>query len=996
MNQFVSLKKLVTSFLLICTTGIIVAQTEVSGTVLDNDGEPVIAADVTIKGKTEGTTTDLDGKFDLKTNAKPPFIIEVTALGLGKKEIEVTKSVKDLKIKLEIEAVQLGDGVVVSASRVEEKLMESPVTIEKLDPIAVRQSASADYYDEIGKLKGVQTTSGSLTFTSVNTRGFAAIANTRFVQLMDGMDNAAPLLNFPTGNIVGIGELDISNVELVPGAASALYGPNAFNGILLMNSKSPFDFQGLSAQVKLGVTESTGNRNKIARSSYRQGNNYTPNFDAMAPLYNVGVRYAKALSNKFAFKLNFSYLSGQDWPANDYSTDRNYLNNNTSDITGANNRGNALDFDGMNTYGDENRLSFASPTIQGLLYEKLNFGLTLAQFSSFFSRSGFKDFATFTMPGLMEESLLDTRNAKSIKGDISLHYRITKDVEAIYSYRIGSGNSIYQGSERYALRDFLQQFHKLEFKGKNWFARAYASLSDAGKSYNLTALGTYMLTSNKDLITYDFGGQTKQFTTGSPVFGGGYVNSVLGRAALPFLFEGYFRDQAYNPTQAQVSAVIDSAQTRTIRELSYLNPGASAEDAAKFNALRDTIMNRRFQKGGASFIDDSRMYHTEFNYDFSEWTKNIVDVQIGANYRLYSLYTAGTIFNEDPDKTNKLNRINISEFGVYTQVSRKFMQEKLKLMGSIRYDKNQNFDGQFSPRLSAVYSTGAKREHNIRASFQTGFRNPATQDQYIYFPTSNILIGGARDNNINAQGQNRYNAYNTPVVTLSSLAAGKPDTLTFDFVKPERLFAYEIGYKGVIANKLLIDLNAYYNEYTNFQSQINVRNITPALFNVNPVTGSKIADYRIYVNDPSTIRSWGVGLGLTYKLPKNFSLSGNYTYAAFDHDASQSRAGFEPGFNTPAHRFNLGLENRNIIKNLGFSVNYRWQTEFLWQNSFGNGMVPSFSVIDAQVNYVVKSLRTQIKLGANNILGSEYQTNTGGPYIGRQVYVSLTFDEFMK
>lgn len=994
MNQFVSLKKLAASFLLICTTGIIVAQTEVSGTVLDNDGEPVIAADVTIKGKTEGTTTDLDGKFDLKTNAKPPFIIEVTALGMGKKEIEVTKSVKDLKIKLEIEAVQLGDGVVVSASRVEEKLMESPVTIEKLDPIAVRQSASADYYDEIGKLKGVQTTSGSLTFTSVNTRGFAAIANTRFVQLMDGMDNAAPLLNFPTGNIVGIGELDISNVELVPGAASALYGPNAFNGILLMNSKSPFDFQGLSAQVKLGVTESTGNRNNIARSSYRQGNNYTPNFDAMAPLYNVGVRYAKALSDKFAFKVNFSYLSGQDWPANDYSTDRNFLNNNTSDITGANNRGNALDFDGMNTYGDEQRVPFSSPTIQRSLGALAPFfGLTSAQVSSLFSQPGFKNFGTFTMPGIAEENLLDTRNAKSLKGDISLHYRITKDVEAIYSYRIGSGNSIYQGSERYALRDFLQQFHKLEFKGKNWFARAYASFSDAGKSYNLTALGTYMLTSNNDLITYNFDGQAKQYRTSSYL--SDINKGVLVGAASQFMGK-YRLDNNYAPNQAEIYEIIDAAQKKSSSLLTYLNPNNSAEDAAKFNALRDTIMNRRFQKGGASFIDDSRMYHTEFNYDFSEWTKNIVDVQIGANYRLYSLYTAGTIFNEDPDKTNKLNRINISEFGIYTQVSRKFMQDKLKLMGSIRYDKNQNFDGQFSPRLSAVYSTGAKREHNIRASFQTGFRNPATQDQYIYFPTSNILIGGARDNNINAQGQNRYNAYNAPVVTLTSLAAGKPDTLTFDFVKPERLFAYEVGYKGVIANKLLIDLNAYYNEYTNFQSQINVRNTIPALFDVNPVVTSKIADYRIYVNDPSTILSWGVGLGLTYKLPKNFSLSGNYTYAAFSHDASQSRAGFEPGFNTPTHRFNLGLENRNIVKNLGFSVNYRWQTEFLWQNSFGNGMVPSFSVIDAQVNYVVKSLRTQIKLGANNILGSEYQTNTGGPYIGRQVYVSLTFDEFMK
>ncbi|MDZ7648774.1 MAG: Plug domain-containing protein [Cytophagales bacterium] len=119
----------------------------------------------------------------------------------------------------------------------------------------IKQAATPDFYDALANVKGVQTNSGSLNLTSINTRGFATIANVRFVQLVDGMDTQAPLLNFPTGNIIGIGELDAESVELVPGAASALYGPNAFNGILIMKSKSPFEYQGLSAQVKGGVTQ---------------------------------------------------------------------------------------------------------------------------------------------------------------------------------------------------------------------------------------------------------------------------------------------------------------------------------------------------------------------------------------------------------------------------------------------------------------------------------------------------------------------------------------------------------------------------------------------------------------------------------------------------------------------------------------------------------------------------------------------------------------------
>jgi outer membrane receptor protein involved in Fe transport len=78
----------------------------------------------------------------------------------------------------------------------------------------------------------------SLSFKSVNTRGFATVANTRFMQLVDGMDNSSPLLNFVLGNLIGVSEIDVQSVELLPGASSALYGANAFNGILFMTSKS--------------------------------------------------------------------------------------------------------------------------------------------------------------------------------------------------------------------------------------------------------------------------------------------------------------------------------------------------------------------------------------------------------------------------------------------------------------------------------------------------------------------------------------------------------------------------------------------------------------------------------------------------------------------------------------------------------------------------------------------------------------------------------------
>src|SRR6185295_3420182 len=174
-----------------------------------------------------------------------------------------------------------GQEVVVSASRIEENILKSPVTIEKMDVLAIKQSAAPDYFDALANMKGVSVNTGSMNLTSVNTRGFATIANTRFVQWVDGMDTQAPILNFPTGSIMGLGELDAESLELIPGAASALYGPNAFNGIMIMKSKSPFEYQGLSAQVKQGITNSNAG-----------GSN---------PMGMYSIRYAKAFNDKIAF-----------------------------------------------------------------------------------------------------------------------------------------------------------------------------------------------------------------------------------------------------------------------------------------------------------------------------------------------------------------------------------------------------------------------------------------------------------------------------------------------------------------------------------------------------------------------------------------------------------------------------------------------------------------------------------------------------------------------
>ena len=939
-----------------------IAQNQVRGTVKDAaSGEPLIGASVLVKGTVVGTVTDVDGRFELRVREKTPYVLQISMVGMETKEVEVNEPDAVVDVTLSTQAI-IGNEVVVSASRVEERLMESPVTIEKLDLTAIKQSSAPDYYDEIKALKGVRATNGSLTFTSYNTRGFAAIANVRFVQLMDGMDNAAPLLNFPTGNVVGISELDIANVELVPGAASALYGPNAFNGILLMNSKNPFDYPGLSAQMKAGLTQSTTSTHK----------------DYNDPMGQVSVRWAQKVSDKFAYKLNFSVLQAKDWVADDYDTDRPTEGDGTVKPGDPN-------FDGLNLYGDETQifLPFNAP--------QLNQPLSLALAQAFSQGDPIKfqifkqlfpqliaqaDPIRITRTGLKEEDLLESRDAKSIKFSTALHYRLTDKLEASYSYRVGNGSTVYQGSERYALRNFVQQFHKLELTGPHFFLRAYQSGTDAGRSYNLTALGA--------LTNEGFSPSASKWV---PTYAGTYIGGALKL----MLVDSLIPDLAHIPDAIK-------AQLHQVARLAA-DAGTPAPGTPEFNTIVERVRSSYFQRGGASFIDNSKLRHVEGNYDLSPLFGDAIGLQIGGNWRQYDLFTDGTVFNEDPEGTGVNHRIKINEVGGYVQVRKKMMDEKLKLTASLRYDKNDNFDGSFTPRLALVYSAGAKRQHNFRASFQTGFRNPSTQELYIYFPTTNILVGTAKKN------AERYGLHNGRVWTkksydraIAAQLAGDTtwmqylQTIDLDYIRPERLMAFEVGYKGLPAEKLMADFNVYYNIYNDFISQINVVNMDTVYHKGQPIPPGQT--FRPFYNVDSKITSYGIGLGLLYKLPNHFDLNGNVSY----QDYSSNDENFEAGFNTPKIMFFLGLENHRLgkKKNLGFGINYKWQDAFYWQNSFGSGTVPAYGSLNGQVSYHIKSLGTTLKLGATNILKKEYRTNIGGPWIGRMIFLSLTYDDMSR
>src|SRR5574343_271447 len=294
---------------------------KVSGTVRDKNTKQVLySATVSIKGTAIGANTDFDGKFILNVDLSTPKTLVVSYLGYEKVEIQISKAKTNIDVYLS-EVVVTSKEVTVQSSRLSEKQKEAPLTVESMDLISIKQTSASNFYEGLGQLKGVDLTSASIGFKVINTRGFNSTSPVRSLQLIDGVDNQAPGLNFSLGNFLGASELDVQKVDLVVGASSAFYGPNAFNGVISMQTRNPFNSPGLTVMSKVG----------------ERG------------LFETAIRYAQVFKNKagedkFAFKVNLFFMRAYDWEANNADAT-------PQSLVGTNNPGG---YDAVNRYGDEN------------------------------------------------------------------------------------------------------------------------------------------------------------------------------------------------------------------------------------------------------------------------------------------------------------------------------------------------------------------------------------------------------------------------------------------------------------------------------------------------------------------------------------------------------------------------------------------------------------------------------------------------------------------
>ncbi|KAA2244521.1 TonB-dependent receptor plug domain-containing protein [Chitinophaga agrisoli] len=928
---------------------------EVSGKVTDQNKLPLPDVSVQVKGTVSGTITNKEGDFKLRTRTRLPFTLVISSIGFQPQELEVKNVGANLQIALATQTV-LGHEVVVTASRVSESILKSPVAVEKLDIRAIKEVAAPSFYDALENVKGVQMLTSSLTFKVPNTRGFNVPNNFRFLQLVDGVDMQAATLGVPLGNAIGPTELDIEAVEITPGAASALYGMNAINGLANLQTKSPFRYQGLSVYQKVGV-------------NHVDGKDRDPSI-----LRETAIRYAKAFNNKFAFKLNFSALKGTDWVANGL-TDQNpqslkTANPNFPELSGENNPAR----DQWSRYGDDRQ---ARQTVT------VNYN---GQPTSF----------NVARTGYLEKDLIYP-DARNIKADGSVYYKINDHLEASYGYRYGIMDGVFQRGNRIQLKDVTVQNHKLELRGDNLLVRGYILKENTGKSYNLNPLAYSLDLSHASNATW----KTK------------------------------FQNELQTQLNNQADLVTAMQRARAAADQGRAEPGTP-----EFDALKNTIVNSNnwdvlsastpngAPNGGAAVWQFSTTYHLEFQYNFSQikWA----NILVGGDYRRYAVTPDGNTFVDLsrpldertlPDKNGSFgSKQYYSKYGGFGQITKLFLDDKLKVSASARVDRNPEFSTKFNPRLAVVYTLADK--HNFRASFQNGYRFPALFEALSFLNNASVRrVGGlARvndgigflENSYTLTSLDAFNAAVTTDITKNNLdtasAAIKNKNLlqvaNLPVMEPERINSFEVGYKSVLLdNKLVLDFDAYYNSYKGFLGQVEVSVPTSGKVGsdaavIDMVTRSKQSRYRVYTNAKNIYNSYGSSLGVTYIFYKTFQVSGNANFNKLSQNPNPDL--FSTGFNTPEWVTNISFSNREVFKNVGFNVVFRWQDQLYWESTLANGTVPSYATVDAQVNFRIPKLKSTIKIGGSNVLNNRYIQFAAGPTIGALYYASILVDGLLK
>ena len=915
----------------------------VSGKIIDaKTKQPIPLVNITIptystlKAKI-GTSANEKGEFTIEIDGGLPVELEFSRVGFLNTKVFISKFQDDLIVEM-VEDFTTLDDVTVTSEKVTIEELRAPIDIQKLDLRTIQYTPSFNFYDAIGNLKGVDMATQSTIINNVNARGFNSNSNPRFRQFIDGIDTQAPGLSFSLGNVIGPSSLDIETIKVIPGPSTSFYGPTAFNGILEMQTKSPFDFQGFSFSVK-GASAAIEESN---RDFISFGNNTTE----------LSARYAYAYKDKIGIKVSGTMIQGVDFRA------RNYDNKGPGFRFEQEHSFRNQGIDGINVYGDDRPLVMVLP--------KNTSAPDAADTAFFLTRTGY------------QEGDLVNYDARNYKFNAQLSYKIAPETEFSLTAQYGLADAMITGVDRIALRDFEITQYKAELESKRFLLRAYTTTQNSGNTYNAGALGEEIVQSGKsDAVWF------QQYRTT-------YINGPGGRQGLDFA-----RVRTDTPTPGLFagridpeSAEFDSTRTAILNNNTLAN-GVNINDQSSLShvdarysfkedqeLLKDLFIGASYrfynpESNGTVFVDSASNDLT--NYEYGIYVEGIKEIDKKTDLTLSLRYDQNENF--DPKLNQRLSvvrsykqdhyfRASFSRGFRFPTVREQFQNQNLGdviLIGGLPEVTN-NFD-----LIGNSFLQSALTDYNARV-FEA------------------VNINGDRY----AQAQSQFlDIIQNDIVTAAD----------FDRLEPERITTLEFGYRSLVQDRRIFEVTVYRNYYQNFIG--NRRLVKPRTSpsvdlqrSIDQANNPATSDL-IFVADNSESNIVTQGVELLYDITGlsglNFSVNG--TFSNIIQDANDP---IIPGFNTAPFKWNVTFGHRRISRNIGGSMSWRSRTVFNWESPFADGAVDDFSTFDMQLTFRLPEIDSQIRLGANNIYNIDQYNTFGGPEISAFYYLSFTFDPFQR
>ena len=692
------IKKTIFFAFVMLASATMLAQTTITGVVKDaQTGETLLGANVKVSGKAIGTTTDFDGKFSLKVADAPPFTVEISMLGFKAVNVEITKNNQTVNVSLQEDATSLEE-IVFSASRRKQKVQEAPASVSIITPKDILNSAAAvDPVMNLANIAGVQMQQQSANTINIEMRAGSGVFGTSTFPILDYRYLVTPSAGTFQSYQSGMSNIDIQRVEVVRGAASALYGPGVTSGVVHFMSKSPIDHPGTTVEMLGGTLSTTG---MTVRHAFKNDN------------------------DKFGFKVNVRYMKGKDFEL-DPVADADFIS-------------------GLQT-------TISQPAIVNGRVDPTQPGEQLLSLSDLDDNGDGNPLAT---------------EYSNYSANVHLEFRPTDETTAFISGGFAQGGGLFFNSQGAGYQQGKDYWVQGRIQSGGLFAQVYYNYNNGGDEENPTFLyqtGLRQVAERNSLeaqLQYNF--DIPKFLNSNFTIGSDYRNSKSMTANTLYGInedrDDYIITGAYLQGTSKISDQLEITYAGRYDKFNFIDEGAFAPRVAIVYKAND---NHTFRASFNRANTGPSALQQNIDFPVSVIAPGIADVWLSGQY-------APQVFPDNPT-------IDLSIPG----------------LPDLPYGTTQ---------FPLAYAYGAVAAPTLGALYNGLANNPFLGVVQNFFNTYAGGTGGTGQ----LVGYNLFNG--EPMNELTPTGRSAVETLN----------SFEIGYKGLIANKLSLAIDVYTYERKGF------------------------------------------------------------------------------------------------------------------------------------------------------------------------------------